>query len=528
MGSLTCAEMRRLEDVAFKQGATAEDLMEKAGLGIARAILRRYPESGRESGRGSGRESGTAIACIGSGNNGGDALVAVRHLADAGWEIGVKCGHTRSQLGILPRKKWRELDERGALTVDSDKVDDDALGDPRPLGSLGPLVLLDGLLGIGSQGALRSPLDQLAVWINHTRTHQGADVVAMDIPSGLDGDTGHVYEGAVVADLTLTVAVPKTGLFSHSAANFTGAIERVPLLELPVPDHLDASRPYLNDVHSLRDIPIRRPHDFHKGDAGRVGILAGSRGMLGAAVLCAKGALHAGAGLVTLFIEEAMYSTLAPMLPPEVMLRPIGSLAEIDQVRLDAFAVGPGMGGEGGEVFFELLNRFKGPVVLDADGLNLISADGVEKHIRPNMVLTPHPGEMERMFPDLAKLSRLEAGRGFISRFAGTTLVLKGSRSLIAESHSPIYINGTGHAGMATGGQGDVLTGVIAALLGQGIESFVAARLGVWLCGRAAELAVSHGRASEQSMLASDVINWLGMAFRDLKGSSVIRATRAP
>jgi len=508
MGSLTCAEMRRLEEVAFRQGATAEDLMEKAGLGIARAILRRYPESGPKN----GPKNGIAIACIGSGNNGGDALVALRHLAEAGWRIAVKCAHTRSKLGVLPRKKWRELDERGGLVVDTCKIGDDALF------VSGPLVLLDGLLGIGANGALRSPLDQLAVWMNHTRTRQGADVIAMDIPSGLDGDTGDVYEGAVVADLTLTVGVPKTGLFSNSAANFTGAMESVPLLELPVPHRLDASRPYLNDVHSLRDILIRRPHDFHKGDAGRVGILAGSRGMLGAAVLCAKGALHAGAGLVTLFIEEAMYSTLAPMLPPEVMLRPIGSLEEIDQVRLDAFAVGPGMGSEGGHDFFDLLNRFEGPMVLDADGLNLISADGVEKHIRPNMVLTPHPGEMERMFPDLAKLSRLDAGLGFTSRFAGTTLVLKGSRSLIAESHSPIYINGTGHAGMASGGQGDVLTGVIAALLGQEIESFEAARLGVWLCGRAAELAVSHGQASEQSMLASDVIDWLGMAFRELKG----------
>ena len=185
MGSLRCAEMRKLEDDAFKHGATPEGLMEKAGLGIADAIVRRFSSKG------------TAIACIGSGNNGGDALVAIRYLADAGWKVSIRCLHKSAELGALPRKKIRELGDcpmNSSLPVcHADH----------------PLVLLDGLLGIGANGPLRPPLAELAAWMNDARENHAAQTIAMDIPSGLNGDTGEVYDGAVKADLTLTVGVPK-------------------------------------------------------------------------------------------------------------------------------------------------------------------------------------------------------------------------------------------------------------------------------------------------------------------------------
>ncbi len=499
--------MQRLEEVAFKQGATPEGLMEKAGLGIARAILRRYPVSVSPV----SARSGVAIACIGSGNNGGDALVALRHLADAGWRVGVKCHHSPTSLSALPRKKWRELGE--SITQDLDTgINLDACESC-------PLIVLDGLLGIGARGPLRAPLDELAAWINHARDRRGAEVIAMDIPSGVDGDTGVACAGAVVADLTLTVGVAKVGLLAQAAVNYTGAIESVPLAGLTPPDGPD-DRPCLNDIHSLRGLLARRPHDFHKGDAGRVGILAGSRGMLGAAVLCARGALRAGAGLVTLFTEEELYPTLAAMLPPEAMLRPVRSLLEIVDGQLDVLAVGPGMGPgdeDANREFFALLEQFDRPLVVDADGLNRIASGGVENHLRPLMTLTPHPGELARLFPDLAGMPRLEACRAFASRHEGATLLLKGARSLVTESGAPVYVNGTGNAAMASGGQGDVLTGVIAALLGQGLGQTDAARLGAWLCGRAAEFALSHGQASTHSLTAGDVPNWLGMAFRELR-----------
>lgn len=489
MGSLRCEEMRQLEEHAFKEGATPEGLMEKAGAGIAAAIRRRC--SGK----------GIAIACIGSGNNGGDALVAIRHLAEAGWETGVRCLHSKTELGALPRKKLRQL---GDCQLNAALPDFDVDR---------PLVLLDGLLGIGASGPLRAPLAELAEWMNSTRLAHPAYTIAMDIPSGVNGDSGEVYQGAVVADLTLTIGVPKPGLFASTAINHTGAIELVPLAELPVPKN---ETPCLNDMHSVHGLLSRRGHDFHKGDAGKVGILAGSRGMLGAAVLCATGALRAGAGLVVLFADESLYPLLAAMLPAEAMLRPISSLAEIDPAEFDAIAVGPGLGSSGNEAeqdFLSLMRQIKRPLVIDADGLNRIAEAGPGKYVGANAVLTPHPGEMAKLFPEWVGMDRLEAAKAFTAQYDGATLLLKGARSLVTRSGFPLYVNGTGNAGMASGGQGDVLTGVIVALLAQGLEAQDAARYGAWLCGRAAELAISHGNASTQSLLAGDVCDWLGRAL---------------
>jgi NAD(P)H-hydrate epimerase len=154
--------------------------------------------------------------------------------------------------------------------------------------------------------------------------------------------------------------------------------------------------------------------------------------------------------------------------------------------------------------------------VIDADGLNRIALSAPEKHLRPNMIITPHPGEMARLFPKLATMPALVAAKAFTDQYNGVTLLLKGAHSLIAQSNHPHYLNGTGNSGMASGGQGDVLTGVITALLTQGIQQLDATRLGAWLCGRAAELAISHGGESVQSLTAGDVTKWLGKAFSEI------------
>jgi len=499
MGSLTCQQMRELEDRAFNRGVTAEDLMEQVGRGMASAILRRYPVPGR------------VIACIGTGNNGGDALIVLRYLSVAGWKIGVRSEHPSSKLGVLPQKKWREL---GASPWKA------LVGNSSGSGSL---LLLDGLIGIGASGPLRAPLDDLARWMNEMRHTQGADVIAMDIPSGLNGDTGEAYDGAVVADLTLTVGVPKVGVLSSKAVNHTGSIETIHLAELSI---LDDDSVSLTDMHSLRNSLPRRPHDFHKGDAGRIGIFAGSLGMLGAAVLCARGALRSGAGLVRVFAFEDVYKLLAPMLPPEVMLYQMKSLGEIRKCRLDSLAMGPGIGVKNPQEnrrWLTLLNQLDLPIVLDADALNRLAKTSLVSYLRPNHILTPHPGEMARLFPEGEEMDRVAKVRAFTDRYPGTTLLLKGAHSIVAQSGQSLYINGTGHAGMASGGQGDVLTGVIAGLLAQGVSCIDAARLGAWLCGRAAELAVSHGGQSVQSLSAGDVPDWLGAAFRELGCSATLK-----
>lgn len=500
MGSLTCQRMRELEGRAFRQGVTPEGLMDLAGQGIGKAILKRYPRAG------------VAIACIGSGNNGGDALVALRCLADSGWEVYVRCLHPTSALGVLPRKKWRQLGECVAGTQTGDYLS--ALD----LGSLSgrQVVILDGLLGIGASGPLRNPVCELARWINSMRSKYQVDVIAMDIPTGVNGDTGEAVEDAVVADLTLTVGVVKVGLLATSAVNYTGILEVIPLKALTAPaDH----SPALTDRGALQGVLSRRPHDFHKGDAGRVGVFAGSIGMLGSAVLCARGAMRAGAGLVTVFAYEDIYPLLVTMMPAEVMVKPIKSLAEIRKTPLDVLAMGPGIGSSNQQEnrrWREFLRALEIPLVLDADALNRFAGHSLVKYLRPNHVLTPHPGEMARLFPEGEHMDRWDKARAFGERYPGTTLLLKGAHSIVAQFGEALAINGSGHAGMACGGQGDVLTGVVAGLMAQGVTGYDAARTGAWLCGRAAECVLSHKLIARQSLLASDVVDFLGVALREI------------
>jgi len=549
--SITCEEMRKLEERVFNHGVTAEELMEEAGKGIARAIVRRYPEPG------------VAVACLGSGNNGGDALVALRYLSKSGWSVFLKCMYPIFRLSELPQKKWRELED---LISDDESHPLNQVFPERVPGK--PYLLLDGLLGIGASGPLRSPLDQLATWMNRERVVAGADVIAMDLPSGLNGDTGEVVSGAVVADVTLTVGVPKIGLLIGDASQVTGTIETVPVRGLS-PDYLfvdeegemededllasKSSSLQLNDRISLMSVLPRRKHDFHKGNAGRVGILAGARGMLGAAVLCATGAMRSGAGLVTVFAFEETYQLLAPMLPPEVMLRLIESYEELNDFNFDALAVGPGIGmwenrNQGGGQTFnkdkkgdfqtrrkmcysDLAGRDLAwwnavfsrdiPVVFDADAINRLSCfseDELARYLRPNHLLTPHPGEMSRLFPEGDSLTREARVEMWTRRFPGVTLLLKGAHSLIGRSGEPTYLNASGHAGMACGGQGDVLTGVVAGLLAQGLEPTESCRLAAWLCGRSAEIAITPGRGkeSQQSLSSGDIPTYLGLAFREL------------
>jgi NAD(P)H-hydrate epimerase len=505
--------MRELEQQAFARGVSPERLMEKAGRGMANALLRRYPVAG------------WAVACIGTGNNGGDALVVLRCLADAGWCVAVHSLHPAEKLAPLPRKKWDELGGASESAWSEELAQEIS---PRRSGR--PLIVLDGLLGIGASGPLRAPLDELAEWMNVMRLNHGADVIAMDIPSGLHGDTGEAYDGAVVADLTLTVGVPKVGLLVPEAASFTGAVESIPLVELPIPD---GGPIRLIDAPALADVLHRRPHEFHKGNAGRVGILAGSRGMLGAAVLCALGAMRSGAGLVTVFVVDEIYPMLVAMMPPEVMVHPVGSWDDVldfffggSGVLPDALAMGPGMGSADSlenQQWLEFLTRLerksggKIPILFDADALNrLAGTASPETYLKAHHIVTPHPGEMARLFPEGAQMDRLEQARAFVDRYPGVTLLLKGAHSIVTRSGEPLHINGSGHAGMACGGQGDVLTGVLVGLLAQGVEAVDAARLGAWLCGRAAELAVSHGDQSIHSLSAGDVVDFLGRAFREL------------
>jgi ADP-dependent NAD(P)H-hydrate dehydratase / NAD(P)H-hydrate epimerase len=259
----------------------------------------------------------------------------------------------------------------------------------------------------------------------------------------------------------------------------------------------------------------RRKYSSYKNQFGRIGVVAGSKGFIGAALMTSQGALRAGAGLVEVFVPEDIYEIVAGAAFMEAMVKPIASYRALLKEKTDVWAVGPGLGKSRAAEILEFVEKARQPMVLDADGLNIASEKtSVLRRCKGERLLTPHPGEMKRLFPE-EKKSRAKTATKFCDRFP-VTLLLKGSRTIVAERGRPLSYNTTGNPGMATGGMGDVLTGVCAGLLGQGLSFYDAARVGAWLCGRAAEIAIFNGDQTEQSLLPRDVLDHLGHAFREL------------
>lgn len=490
MGAVTCQEMREIETAALRRGVTAEELMERVGARMAAQLQRRFPLPG------------VAVGFLGKGNNGGDALVVLRHLAAAGWQVALRCEFPDLDLGVLPRRMLRRL---GGQAPRWDRV---------PPQVPQPLVLLDGLVGIGGSGGLRDPLAALAAEINHLRHHCGAFSVAMDIPSGIDADTGECRPGAVRADLTLTVGLVKAGLLAADAVSHVGRLQLIEVEEFDLAPAAGALE--LICPQALPGLLGPRTFEFHKGMAGRLGIMAGSAGMEGAAALASLGGVRGGAGLVTLFFGGGSEALLARGLPPEVMLRTTRNPQAVLDAKPDALALGPGWVSDDAQVeaLFKMLESVRVPRVLDAEVLNAIARHRRHDLLDENTIITPHPGEMQRLFPAAADLGREETLRAFTREYP-CVLLLKGARSLVGQRGNALWHNATGTPGMACGGQGDLLTGVLGALLAQGIHAFDAARLGAWLCGRAAERAEELGGESQETLTATATAAWLGAAFAD-------------
>jgi NAD(P)H-hydrate epimerase len=481
---LTCSEMRAVEERAFADGITAEALMEEAGAGIALAVRQFFPQPGR------------CLVVFGKGHNGGDALGGARRLASAGWSLDLR--------PAFPPAEWAELTRRQHERLPASSITQQG----------GPLVVLDGLLGIGAGGALREPIRSACHEINRARQEENAHVFALDLPTGLDGDTGTADPDAVIADTTLTIAFAKTGLVADAAPNHVGRLAIIPLHELS--KRATGSGDTVGRASTLAPLLPPREFDTHKGQCGRVGVIAGSRGLIGAAVLCAEGAVRGGAGLVMLYVPRDIYDIVAAKCAPEVMVHAIDSPADVLEANCDVLALGPGLGRESRGEVLDLISRAPQPVVLDADALNILATDfGTLDRCAGPRVLTPHPGEMARLEPASRHLTRRETVEAFTERWPHV-LMLKGSRTLIGQRDRPLSYNPTGHPGLATGGVGDVTTGVIAALAGQGLPLYDAARLGAWLAGRAAECAIFSGHESAESLRPSALLEHFGAAFADL------------
>jgi len=490
--------MREAEEAAFARGVEVEKLMDQAGAGIARALVQFFPKPGR------------CLVFAGKGHNGGDALVAAENLKRAGWQIETRLAFPEDECVELTRKKLESLRE-------AECARDFSAATIGPLSSVSnaPTILLDGLLGVGAKELLREPIRTSAKEINRLRREQNVFVVAIDIPTGLNSDSGETDpEDCVAADFTITIGFAKHGLILDSVIDLVGRLEVVPLPDLVVTE--SAANESLATPASMQPALPRRKFSSYKNQFGRIGIVAGSEGMIGAAVMTTEGALRAGAGLVELFVPRELYQLMAATAPAEAMVRPIRSPKDLVERKVDVWAVGPGLGTERAADLIKFIDQARQPMVIDADALNALSGktDLLKRSPGPRL-LTPHPGEMQRLF-DTGKMSRAGTARNFSDQFP-VTLLLKGSRTLVSERAKPLSYNSTGNPGMATGGMGDVLTGVCAGLIGRGLALYDAARIGAWACGRAAELAIFNGSESEESLLPRDVLTHLGAAFNELR-----------
>jgi NAD(P)H-hydrate epimerase len=520
---LTAAQMRAAEEAAFASGVQVEALMNKAGVGVAQAVSKFFQKPGR------------CIVFAGKGHNAGDALFAAQCLVTRGWKIEVRLAFKEADCSELMRKKlcdlrstptrvpdWTDGKEHDAgVTIleffaraaDQLSFAEQEIVTEAYLSSAAPLIVLDGLLGVGGKPPLREPIRAACRSINRLRTAKSAYVFAVDLPTGLDTDSGKTDRDCVVADFTVAIGYAKPGLVADDALDYVGGLEVVPLEELRPPEtkakKIIASPPAFSGLRS------RRKYNSYKNQFGRIGVVAGSKGFIGAALMTSQGALRAGAGLVEVFVPEEIYEIVASASFMETMVKPVGSYRDLLKEKPDVWAVGPGLGKSRAAEILELIVKSKQPMVLDADGLNIVSEKiSVLRHCKVERLLTPHPGEMKRLFPD-EKESRAETATRFCRRFH-VTLLLKGSRTIVAEHGRPLSYNTTGNPGMATGGMGDVLTGVCAGLVGQGLSLYDAARIGAWVCGRAAEIAIFNNGQSEQSLLPRDVLNHLGDAFKEL------------
>ncbi len=494
----SCREIREAENRLIESGCSAWTLMNQAAVRIAAAIARFYPEPG------------LCIAFAGKGNNGGDAIAVLGILQKIGWDVEL--------VHPYPMDEWSELTAR-QFSLLSHPLRKRLKGSGR---SPSRILILDGLLGLGGKGSLRPEIAERCRSINHMRRSSGAvHTWAIDLPTGVDGDTGEADRDAVIADHTSVIGGVKQGLLEDCATKYVGRLVPIPL------DNLDLSHVQGEDIvieaNLLRRLLAHRPYELFKNQAGHVGIIAGSCSMPGAARLCAEAALRAGAGLVTLFVPEELYSVLASALPAEVMIRKVSRFGECEVGGFQSLLVGPGLGYVDSEQARELkavIDGFSGSIVLDADGLNCAAREGWR--LGPNVLATPHPGEMRRLlhWEGKERVSRREMVESFV-RQHDAALVYKGARSIVTAAGLPLFFNSSGGPAMATAGQGDVLAGVCAGWCAQGVGPVQAAILSVYLCGYASDILLASGRQTEQTLCASDTLGALRNAIRYISESTL-------
>ncbi len=542
MKLVSVAEMRAIEQEADSTGLTYSRMMENAGSGLAQAVLDMVFEEDEQPG---------VVGLVGPGNNGGDALVALAHLAAKGWR-------TRAYLINRPMEKDPLIERLRAAggEITAAKQDERLEMLSAFIGSA--TVILDGILGTGFKLPLKKEFSEVMQAVNAaiTELEWPPYVVAVDCPSGVNCDTGEAVEEAIPASVTVTMAAVKHGLINFPAFELVGDLQ---VADIGLSDEIaswTAIRDEVADEYLVNEMLPARPDDSHKGTFGTALIAAGSVNYTGAAMLAGKSAYRVGAGLVTMAVPSPLHLALAGQFPEATWIllpHEIGVISsEAADVllknlnRATGFLVGPGLGseettrnflenlikrrpdGKKGSSRIGFVNETKKseghrigslpPMVVDADGLRLIKKiDGWDKLLPPRTILTPHPGEMAELTGKSVEdiqADRMNTARAFAKTW-GHIVVLKGAFTVIAEPGGKVTVIPIATSSLARAGTGDVLAGIIVGLLAQGMEPFQAAVAAAWIHARAGLLALDRV-GNPASVMASDVVDSIFDVLSDL------------
>lgn len=517
MKILKAEEMRIIDKTAIEEyGIPGIVLMENAGIRTVEVINEILGDIVDKK----------VVVVAGKGNNGGDGLVIARQLMNGGAKVAVFLMGRADELTPDTRINYEILQKI--------KGDIYPLHEPEHMGEFAEKIreaeiVVDSIYGIGFRGSL-SEFEAGVVNIINKRE---VPVVAVDIPSGVEADTGRVHNIAVKATHTVTFAAPKLGHILEPGAVFTGQLT---VADISIPRFLLKQETLKNNLimpELIRPYIKRRKRETHKGTYGHVLVVGGSLGMTGAVSMASYAALRAGAGLVTAAVPESLLPVVAAS-RPEIMTFPLAETGKA-AIALEALpaienllgavsvcAVGCGMSRytEAKAIMNFILEKSGVPLVIDADGINALAEDlSILENRQVPVVLTPHPGEMARLLKKSTKevqSDRLNIARRFAMEW-NVTLVLKGNKTVVATPGGDTYINLTGNPGMATAGSGDVLCGIIAGFIAQGLNPQMAAVAGVYVHGRAGDLASDS--KGERGLIALDLVEWLPEVLKEMENS---------
>ena len=514
MKIVTSQEIKEIDKKAIEEyGIPGLILMENAGLKIFQNIKNIYPDL----------KAKKIVIFAGSGNNGGDGLVVARHLYNYGVAIKVLI-FSLAQIKGEAKINWEIINKLGVDWKEIEAVEIEEIEKEIRTADL----IIDAILGTGLKGAVSGLRAKIIDLINSFNK----EVIAVDVPSGLDSDTGRIAGPCIRATYTVTLGLPKIGLMFYPGASYAG---KVIVEDIGFPKNLlESERLHLNlvDKETVKALLPERLIYGHKGSFGKVLLLAGSRGMTGAASLASQAALRSGAGLVFLGIPQSLNPIMEVKLTevitlplPETKAQTLSEEAEEEIFRsinnFSVVGIGPGISRqlETQKLVRKIIEKSPLPLVVDADALYALKEDpALFKKTNSPVVITPHPGELATLINQDIKYvldNQLEISQEVASNL-GLVVVLKGARTIIADNKGETYINIGDNSGMATGGSGDVLTGIICGLIAQGADVFSAAIIGAYVHSLAGNLA--REIKGERGMIAGDILSQVPQAFLSLEG----------